>query len=266
MIDLVTVVFAPELETLRLQAHSIDLYVDHVDSVIVVLNDESIKQHQIKPIWWGRHSHAVQVISRHQFGTEWCDNGWVSQQALKLVACKLCQSQWAVILDAKTIFVEKFSIDLVKPQVGHLDIYPVFEPSKDIANVLFGTDLQSQLGPGGVPFVINVQLACEMIHWIENHTGQNFVQWFQAQGMLTEFILYSAWIQYQTGSLDSIYNTAKSTIHPVNLCHSEVGIFGQKFQQMHHASTVSIHRNAWSQLSVDQQQQYLDFLQSRGIQ
>ncbi len=266
MIDIVTVVFAPELETLRLQANSIDIYVDHVDRIIVVINDDSTDHYQIQPAWWGRHSHTVQIIPRHQFGREYSENGWVSQQALKLAACTLCQSQWAVIVDAKTIFVEKFCIDSLRPRVGQLDIYPVFEPSKHIANALFGTDLQSQLGPGGVPFVIHVQLACEMIRWIENHTGQSFVPWFQAQGMLTEFILYSAWIQHRCGSLDSIYDTARSTLRPVNLCHSEVGRFEQKFQQMQHASTVSIHRNAWIQLSADQQQQYLDFLQSRGIQ
>lgn len=266
MIDLITVVFAPELESLRLQARSIDLYVDNVDSIVIVINDNSINSDTILRQWWGRYSDQVQIIPRNQFGTEWSHNGWVSQQALKIAACKVCRSEWAVILDAKTIFVKKFAIDPVRPRVGRLNIYPVFERSKTIANMLFGTNLQKQLGPGGVPFVINVPLACEMILWIEKHIGQNFVQWFQEQGMLTEFILYSAWIQHHTGSLDSIYDTSSTNIRPANICHSEVGIFEQKFKLMHEASTVSIHRDAWSQLGVDQQQQYTDFLHTRGIQ
>jgi hypothetical protein len=266
MIDLITVVFEPELESLRLQARSIDLYVDHVDSIIIVVNDDSMDSNVILKQWWGRYSHRVQIISRNQFGTKWCHNGWVSQQALKIVACKVCRSEWAVILDAKTIFVKSFAIDPVRPRVGLLNIYPVFESSKTIANGLFGTNLQKQLGPGGVPFVINVPFAGQMIDWIEKHTGQNFVQWFQAQGMLTEFILYSAWIQHHTGSLDSIYDTSSTNIRPANICHSEVGIFEQKFRLMQEASTVSIHRDAWSRLGVDQQRQFTDFLHTRGIQ
>jgi hypothetical protein len=153
----------------------------------------------------------------------------------------------------------------MRPQVGALDIYPVFEPSRDIANALFGVDLQQQLGPGGVPFVIHTKQAREMITWIENHTGESFANWFQRQGRLTEFILYSAWVLYRTGSLNSLYDTACNTILPVNVCHSEVAQFEQKLDDMPTATTVSIHRNAWSQLGLDQQQQYMTFLHSRGI-
>jgi hypothetical protein len=150
--------------------------------------------------------------------------------------------------------------------VGLLDIYPVFEASRDIANVLFGTNLQQQLGPGGVPFVINTKQVRDMIAWIQHHTGESFADWFQQQGRLTEFILYSAWILYRTGSLNSMYDTDLNTIVPVNVCHSEVLAFDRKFKEMQHSTTVSIHRRAWTQLLPEQQTQYTDFLASRGIQ
>jgi hypothetical protein len=204
-------------------------------------------------------------MHRNLFGSSWSPNGWVSQQALKLLAVSQCASEWAVILDAKTIFVQDFELDEIRPAVGVLGINPVFEPSRDIANALFEIDLQQQLGPGGVPFVMNTQQARDMIVWIERHTGQSFADWFQQQGRLTEFILYSAWIQYRTGSLDLIYSAETHNMIPVNVCHSEVTQFEQKLSHMPAATTVSIHRNAWTQLTNDQKKQYRDFLATRGI-
>ena len=263
MIDIVTVVFESELQVLQQQACSLALFEKDIDSIVVVVNQD--KACRIDTRWWGMHQHRVTVMHRNLFGCSWSPNGWVSQQALKLLAVSQCASKWAVILDAKTICVQGFELDEIRPAVGALGIQPVFEPSRDIANALFGIDLQQQLGPGGVPFVMNTQQARDMIVWIELHTGQSFTDWFQQQSRLTEFILYSAWIQYRTGSLNNIYNTETTNIIPVNVCHSEVARFEQKLSQMPAATTVSIHRNAWTQLTDDQQKQYLDFLHSRGI-
>jgi len=264
MIDIVTVVFDQELDVLKLQAQSLDLYVKDIDSVVVVVNQDTACR--VDTRWWGMHQPKVTVMHRDLFGNNWSTNGWVSQQALKLLAASQCASKWAVILDAKTIFVKDFVLDETRPAVGALDIYPVFEPSRDIANALFGIDLQQQLGPGGVPFVINTEHTRDMIAWIETHTQKSFANWFQQQGMLTEFILYSAWIQFRTGSLNTIYRTESTDIVPANICHSETARFEQKIAEMVGATTVSIHRNAWSQLTADQQQQYEKFLLSRGIQ
>jgi hypothetical protein len=263
MIDIVTVAFESELEVLQLQARSLELFVKDIDSIVVVVNQDQACRIDTK--WWGMHQHKVTVMHRNLFGCSWSPNGWVSQQALKLLAVSQCASEWAVILDAKTIFVQDFELDEIRPAVGALGIYPVFEPSRDIANALFGIDLQQQLGPGGVPFVMNTQQARDMIAWIERNIGQSFANWFQQQGRLTEFILYSAWIQYRTGSLDTTYNTETSNVIPVNICHSEVAQFEQKLSHMPAATTVSIHRNAWTQLTDHQQKQYQDFLASRGI-
>jgi len=266
MIDIVTVVFDEELEILRLQARSIELYINNVGSIFLIINQEQNLENKIDKEWWGKYKDKIKIIPRNNFGSNWSDNGWLSQQALKLAATAQCDQEWSLVLDAKTIFVEPF-FDFAKyPDVGQLDIYPVFESSRDIANQLFGIDLQKQLGPGGVPFIINTAMVGDMIDWIENKTKQNFTDWFQQQGCLTEFILYSAWIQYCTGSLDTIYNVNTNKIRPCNLCHSETHLFEQKFSNMQSSGTVSIHRNAWKQLNHDQQKCYLDFLVSRGIQ
>jgi hypothetical protein len=265
MIDIVTVVFVEELDSLQRQAQSLDLYVDDIQTVFVVINEDSNLEQQIDYRWWGRWSNCVKTIPRTQFGLSWSNNGWVSQQALKLLAASGASSNWSIILDAKTFFVKQVATVKDQPGVGLLPIYPVFEPSRQIVNQLFDIDLKHQLGPGGVPFVMNTQQVRNMIAWIESAVDQPFATWFQNQGRLTEFLLYTGWIQYHTGALDKIYNIDQVNMIPCNLCHSEVDAFDRKFKEMQRSTTVSIHRSAWPQLTDQQQTQYINFLASRGI-
>lgn len=264
MIDLITVVFDEELETLKTQARSIAVYGRNIDTIFVVTNDNTGIGSTIDRTWWGVWQERVQVVSRDAFGDQWSDNGWLSQQVLKLMTATISSNEWSMILDAKTFFVKPMLEFESNPAVGQLDIYPVFKPSRDIINQLFNIELTKQLGPGGVPFIINTHATRDMVAWIEEHTQQDFVHWFQSQGMLTEFMLYSGWIQRQ-GGFDTMYNISKSDILPSNLCHSEVASFDRKFNEMQATDTVSIHRRAWLQLSPEQQTKYTDFLASRGI-
>ena len=268
MIDTITIVFRDELDTLQTQARSLDLYCHdmNLQTVFVIVNDDDHVADQINAEWWGRLQSRVRIIPRSSFACQFVEHGWVSQQALKLLASALSLSTWSMVLDAKTFFINHMSAIGDCPAVGQLDIYTVFEPSRQIVNQLFGIELTKQLGPGGVPFVINTQEARNMIAWIELHTQQDFAEWFQAQGMLTEFILYSGWIYYSHGSLDQIYDVSRTQITPCNLCHSEIHMFDQKFAKMRVADTVSIHRNAWTQLTQTQQAQYTHLLRDRGIQ
>jgi hypothetical protein len=265
MISTVTVVFQDELDSLRRQAQSLDLYVDDIQTVFIVVNEDSNLEQQIDSQWWGRWANCVQIIPRNCFGTSWSDNGWVSQQALKLLAASSAPSDWSIILDAKTFFVKRVTTVKDQPGVGLLPIYPVFEPSRQIVNQLFDIDLKQQLGPGGVPFVMNTQQVCNMISWIESTVNQSFATWFQEHGRLTEFLLYTGWIQYNTGALDKIYNVNQVEMVACNLCHSQVNEFDRKFKEMQKSTTVSVHRHAWPQLTDQQQTQYINFLASRGI-
>jgi hypothetical protein len=265
MIDIVTVVFQDELGSLQQQAKSLDLYAADVGEIFVTINQDSNLTQCIDPTWWGRWQQHVKIIERKQFGNVWSNNGWVSQQALKLLTAGIASSDWSIILDAKTFFVQPIPQMQTRPCVGQLPVYPVFEPSRHLVNQLFDISLENQLGPGGVPFVTNTQQVQLMITWIESAVTQTFAAWFQEQGRLTEFLLYSGWIQFNTGSLDQLYNVDHVDMVPCNLCHSEVGAFDRKFQEMQKSTTVSIHRNAWTQLTTQQQNQYTEFLASRGI-
>ena len=266
--DLCTVVFRDELDVLRLQARSIQLYARDLNprSIYVMVNDDS----EIDVAIYGDLADRVRVIPRSIYGCEWSENGWLSQQVLKLYGAALSSDTWCMVLDAKTLFVrpvlqrELFQND--RPCVGTVGIQPVFETSRHIAQNLYGVHLDQQLGPGGVPFIFHTPSVRAMIGDTEIMTGQHFAEWFQAQGMLTEFILYSAFLKYKYSKLEHLYHKFGVNL-VVNLCHSEYLDFDKKFKCMLQTNplTVSLHRNAWSQLTDQQKKDYIGFLGSRGI-
>ena len=268
MIDICTVVFEPELPVLQLQARSIDLYCQNIgiNAIYVMVNDHST----VDPAWWGSMRDQVHIYSRSALGRDWHVNGWVSQQALKMLGAGISDNEWCMIMDAKTIVVRSMDLEQLAPQgrpaTGWMPVYPVFEPSRQITNKLWNIELPAQLGPGGVPFLVQPEMVRSMLVDIYQRTGQSFADWFQAQGMLTEFVLYSGWLWYKEQGFGSRYQS-QSKIFPVNVCHSEVSSFDRKFAAMQDPTTltVSIHRDAWHQLNQDQRQRYLDFLQTKGI-
>lgn len=273
MIDIATVVFEQEIAQLKTQAQSVALYCQHigVKNIYVILNDHERVAQQIDPTWWGAMAPQVIIIPRTVFSTEFDSNGWLSQQALKLLVAGISYNTWTMVLDAKTVFVRELNLyELIDEQgriaVGSLDIYPVFEQSKNIVDQLYNIDLVRQIGPGGVPFFFHNDIVRLMIAETTFTVKQTFPQWFQSQGRLTEFILYSGYVMHRFGGFDGFY-APESRVHACNICHSEVERFDQKFAEMCEAdvNTVSIHRNAWTKLTTHQQQQYQEFLKSRGV-
>jgi hypothetical protein len=271
MIDICTVVFEPELLYLKAQARSIELYCANIGirSILIMVNDERSVANNVDPAWWGSLQDRVTVIPRQAFSTNFPEHGWLGQQTLKLLGAAAIYNTWCMALDAKTIFVNPFELsELIdaqqRPKTGIRTIQPVFDPSRVRVSKLFDIDQQHVLGPAGVPFLFHTRSVRAMIADIERRVQQPFTDWFHAQGMITEFVLYSGFLQSQ-GHLDQLYNTNINGIKCNNLCHSEVSQFETKFRTMPSSHTVSVHRGAWSQLTADQQQRYRDFLRSRGI-
>jgi hypothetical protein len=275
MIDIVTVVFEPEIPVLRAQAQSLALYGQKlgIRNIYVVLNDVETVASKIDPAWWGPLANSVLVIPRTAFSTPFVENGWVSQQVLKLLAASISYNTYSMILDAKTVFVREIDpthiVDSAgRIQTGRLPIYPVFEPSKQIVNKLFDIDLQQQIGPGGVPFIVHNDTVRMMIAEVTMRTKTSFPIWFQQQGMVTEFILYSGFVQFLCGNLNVLYDTHNSLGGIVNVSHDETDAWPIKINQMRKGETltVSVHRGAWAKLDAQQQQQYRDFLIQHGIE
>jgi hypothetical protein len=273
MIDIVTVVFREELPILKLQAQSIELYCQELDlkSIYVVVNDTDSVAKEIDPAWWGNLSSYVRIIPRSAFSTNFVDNGWVSQQVLKLLASSISYNTWSMILDAKTIITRPVLIDQLfdvnnKLTVGYNPIPNVFIPSRDIVNQLFNIELTHVAGPSGIPFFFHTDTVRQMISAVSSLTNKNFPQWFQEQGMLTEFILYTGYVYYRDRTLDLIYSTHTS-FDVCNICHSELGIVDEKLNSMINPRilTVSVHRNAWKQLTDQQKIKYCNFLIDKHI-
>lgn len=273
MIDIVTVFFPAELDLLRVQAQSLARYCNTIGirNIYVVLNDQDGQPTEIDPTWWGALEDRVLLLPRSTFSTDYVANGWVSQQVLKLLTAAMSYNTWSMVLDAKTVFVRELALaDILdsegRMRVGSLPVYPVFEPSRQIVNSLWNIDLTRQLGPGGVPFFLHNDTVRAMITACTQHTGESFPVFFQQQGMLTEFLLYSGYVESKTWLWNKLYSATQS-FSVVNVGREEVDQFDSKLAQMHNNNplTVSVHRDAWSKLHWTQRDQYARFLHSRGL-
>jgi hypothetical protein len=273
MIDIATVVFRDELPILKLQAQSIERYCQNIGirNIYVIVNDDEDTLHQIDAGWWGAAANHVLVVPRSAFSTQFVEDGWVSQQVLKILAASISHNTWTMVLDAKTIFVKDLELkDLIDEQgrarVGTMDIYPVFETTRLMVNQTYDIDLQKQLGPGGVPFLFQNDVVRLMIADTTFKVKQKFPLWFQGKGRITEFMLYAGYLEYRFKGFETFYSP-ENILFPVNVCHSEVDKFNHKFNLMKNSNpiTVSIHRNAWKQLTDDQKQAYQHFLIDRQI-
>lgn len=272
MIDIVTVVFEPELPVLKTQASSLEKYCPDVNDIYVLVNDHDGIADRIDPAWWGDLADRVTIIPRSQFNCAWSSNGWVSQQALKLLGPTLCRTPWVMVLDAKTVFIRELRYQDIfdsqgRVKCGWSPTITVFNPAQDIANRLFGSQSQDTLRPMGVPFFFHRDLMIELLEYIRQSTQQHPIEWFQEQGMLTEFVLYSTWVEHKFGKNSDYYcDPDRDWLVPCNICHNEVGIFDAKLDQINDSTlTVSVHRRAWEQITDTQKSRFNDLLQRRGI-
>jgi len=270
MIDTITVVFQDELHTLCVQAASMSRYLNHSDigQIWVVVNDSPDLDNKIDPGWWGDLRDRVRI---HRVNTHGNHNGWLTQQLCKLETAAQATQPWSMVLDAKTIFVRDWQFSDVMTDsgmaVGTLPIFPEFAQSHNMIEQLFDIEFDQQLGPGGVPFFFHTRTVGDMIAAVESQTSQEFGSWFLSQGHVTEFMLYSGWMIKSLGTFRPLYHDQRR-FEVENVCHSEVARFDQKLKRMQTdpVLTVSVHRTAWSRLAADQQQQYRDFLISRGLE
>ena len=274
MFDIVTVVFKDELPILKVQAQSISEYCRHlpIRNVYVVVNDSETLVERIDPAWWYQYRTNVKILHRDVFGAQLSDNGWVSQQVLKLLTAAMSNHEWSLVLDAKTVFVKPVDQSLLlssdrRARTGTLPVFPVFAQSQQVIEQLFDITMTQQIGPGGVPFLLKNQLVREMISEIEKITNENFCEWFVQQGCVTEFMLYAGYVIKKFRSLDSVYTQQNPEFSVQNVCHSEVSRFDAILDQAqaNPPLTVSVHRQAWRDLTSEQQQRYRDYLRGHSL-
>jgi hypothetical protein len=273
MIDICTVVFEEEIPILKIQAESVGMFCQSIGvrNIYVVLNDVETLSEKIDPAWWGPLASSVLIVPRTTFSTQWVDDGWLSQQLWKLLAASISYNHFTMVLDAKTILTKPINVPQLfdsqgRLMAGRIPVQEVFAQSKQIVEQLFDIKMTEQLGPGGVPYFFHNDTVRALISDVTFKVRESFPTWFQKQGVLTEYLLYSGYVQFKYESLDSLYGLS-SGVAPRNLCHSDMHQADKLFEQFKHpeVTSVGIHRKAWQQLTPAQKTQYRMLLIDRGI-
>ena len=277
MLDLITVVFRPEVPYLEIQARSIDHYFsqDQIKNIYIVVNDQDSVVDLVDRSWWGKFADRVVVYPYSVFGYKNRVGGWDHQQLCKLLAAARSTCEWSVVLDAKTFFVKPFKMELFldsnnRACTAKLLPQPVFESAKNCVEKLYNIELDYIIGPGGVPFLFHTQTVNSLIETTQELTKTNFIDFFLDNvcypNLITEFYLYSAYVKYKYGNIDNLY-VGNQRWNCVNVAHWEVDNFDQLFSNMQKflTLTVSIASKAWVLLTPEQRTAYLEFLSKRNL-
>ena len=272
MIDLITVVFQEELPLLRIQAESINQYVnpEDINTITVVVNDADKVADLIDPMWWRFNSEKVQIKKSSSWNYTSRVNGWESQQLCKLLAASEAESAWSMVLDAKTWFIDYLNLNLLftdnRANSGVAGISPHFVSSQQFVEQYYGVTMPNIIGPAGVPFMFHTDTTYEMIREFDD-----FPEFFQTNvrfpNLITEFHLYSGYVLKKFGSYSALYN--KTHYYDVcNICHSEAGNFDNLLRVMRtnpKLLTASIHRRVYNLISTDQLLDWNNFLREKHL-
>lgn len=276
MIDILTVVFQPEIFYIQIQARSIEQYIDssRIKNIYVVVNDHEHVCDLIKKEWWGTNQDRVKIIHRSQFGECHTLPGWHSQQYYKLAMAAECTAPWSMCLDAKTWFIQRLEWENLFDQQNRVKMYsfptiPVFKDAEKFVENYFGISCKKVIGPGGVPFFFSTQevkLLCQ--HFKRKNTSLK--DFFSKHSLdpffVTEFMLYSAWINYLYGSHEKLYN--QQQFYKVrNIADFERHDFDELYQEMldPNCLTASIHLSVYPYLSEQQMLTWIDFLHKKQL-
>ena len=271
MIELITVVFAPELPLLQIQAQSIIEYVDNVDRITVVVNDHHSLCELVDVTWWGKHQHKVSVISRDLWNYVSRINGWEEQQLCKLLAAGNSNSKWSMVLDAKTWFIQPLDYKKLfdsqdRVTTGTCGIFKEFVDSHRFIEQYYNIKTDRVLGPSGVPFLFHTDTVKDLISSVDN-----FPEFFQTHvrypHLVTEFHLYSGFVLQKFNTFETLYNPSQ-----YYGCHNtsewQTDTFDQDLRMLQASTkilTASIHRRAYKLLSENQIGAWVNFLYGKNL-
>ena len=276
MIDLVTVVYRLEMPFLELQAKSIETYFEDnfINSITVVVNDDDSVCELINKSWWGKYKHLVAIIPYSVYRYTCRINGWENQQLCKLLSASRCTMPWAMILDAKTLFVKPCTPQLMftgdKFNSHSIEIFPQFTEAKESIQKIFGISFNETVGPGGVPFMMHTDTVRDMIKYIETTFETTFDDFFQTKcrypDLITEFYLYSGYVTHKYGNILELYS-GQQNWECANLADWQIDRFDDVYKGMRlfKTLTVSIQAQAWNMLSQQQKLSYLELLKLKKI-
>jgi len=219
--DIVTVVFSADLRLLQLQARSLARFANAglVGKIHVIVNDvcfNAVHRRFMRKILpeYGVLSRNVRL---HDYRALWSSGvrkaGWRSQQAIKLLAANLVDTENFLILDAKNHLIRPLMGDALIAEDGRLRshmyrIHPGFEDHFRRACAYFGymekPDLKLGL-PTTTPFLMKRSLVMDMMTEMEEREAMPFPDVFMKDRYYTEFYLYYGYILGKFGSVEDIY-------------------------------------------------------------
>lgn len=278
MLSLITVVYQDELPLLEIQARSIDLYVNlqDVQTITVVVNDSKDLINSIDVAWYGQHQDKVNLI---QFPPVEL-SGWDSQQLYKLLAASQSTTEWSMILDAKTWFINSLDINKILDESNRAyhcpaENFTAFHNELKFTESYLCTDTNNTIiGPAGVPFMFHTKTVNSLITSIENLSSQAFDQWFVEHvadpPRITEFVLYSVYVIYKYGNYTSLYAQLDRPYYLYyNVCDWQVNEFDSIYKKMQSKDsrilTISVHRRAFALLSDRQKNDWLQLLVDKKL-
>ncbi len=214
----VTVAHADDGWLLRLQARSMRLYLPAalVDGIVVVENFDSGR-----PLAWREHllveygdlAALVRFVPSELLGVMPPAVGWWTQQALKLLACRVVASARYVVLDAKNHLVRPLHRNFLEGIDGRMlarqydyrlhPLHHFLERTLRFCNLPAETHL-GWFMQAGTPFTIDRADAQEAIDFVAAVTGKRFAEGL-IEARITEFFLLAAHLM-RRGVLEDRYD------------------------------------------------------------
>lgn len=273
LIDFVTVVYDDEVYLLEWQAKSLRKFIeqDNINKIIIVDNGSQQCDKVIKLDWYGHLKDKVKIINHQHLNLETYTylDGWRTQQLCKLLASSQSKTEWCCVLDAKTFFSKKINFQILftnnKPCVGTVPVSIWWSDSKKFLETFYHINLNKIIGPGGVPFFFHTETVKQLVNSIPK-----FNNWFQDllyettpphRLLITEFMLYSAFVIKKYGTFDILYNK-ESRLQAFNLAEwqlkADINEFYKIFNGKH--DTISIAEKSKKYLDNKKIKEWNNFL------
>jgi hypothetical protein len=270
MLELITVVFEAELALLKIQAYSIQQYINDVERITIVVNDHDNVVAMINTQWWGKWKEKVHIVPRSHWQYTSRINGWEEQQLLKLLAASEAITKWSVVLDAKTLFIRPYDLTKVfdngRVKSGILQVFKQFTDSQQFIEKHYNIQMPRTIGPGGVPFVFHTETVKDLVNSVSDFT--NFFQTVvRYPHLTTEFHLYSGFVLSKYGNYDKLYSE-EVYYQPMNIADFQINEFDEIMDAICTDPciiTASIHRRAIKLLTDTQLNRWVRFLLDNRI-
>ncbi|MCR8670846.1 DUF6492 family protein [Agrococcus sp. HG114] len=206
----VTVVFEPEVPLLRLQARSLQRFLDPASAAELLVLDNCAggmsrrSRRRILGELGPTLAARTEILRTEDLGVDRGARGWRSQQAAKLLISRRIRTAHSVVLDAKNHLIgparlADFVDDEGRARGGthSYEAHPLREGLERTLRYLGADDAavarqRADFPRTVTPFVLDTAIVRRMLDDVERTSGRPFAEEFE-RARLLEFFLYSGW-------------------------------------------------------------------------